>query len=82
MLLKTADEGSAVNSMPLVTKVRFVASTLLDALTSPNNTGDESAPASQRTRRAQTYLCKPSHEGPGAYADVVPRGLLEDLERD
>jgi len=47
---------AAVNSIPLVNKVQFVASTLLDAL--PNAGGDASTIASQRTQRAQNYLCE------------------------
>ncbi|ORY28647.1 fungal-specific transcription factor domain-domain-containing protein [Naematelia encephala] len=50
----------AVNSSPLVGKVRFVASTLLDAISPPNKDGDTSktniAGVSQRTIRAQSYL--------------------------
>jgi hypothetical protein len=46
-----------------VGKVRFVASTLLDALATPPNQNvetlsDEAQRASQRNSRAQNYLCE------------------------
>jgi hypothetical protein len=55
----------AVNSLPLVYKVRFVASTLLDALATPLASATASpGPAKsfqskslQKTQRAQSYLC-------------------------
>ena len=52
----------AVNGLSLVTKVRFVASTLLDALSSPQVNASPASPettrASQRLIRAQNYLCE------------------------
>lgn len=50
---------AAVNSVALVAKVRFVASTLLDALQSPSAPATpEMARTNDRTARAQGYLCE------------------------
>lgn len=56
-------KGSAVNTASLVHKVRFVASTLLDALAAPNapdqaGLNPDQARAMAKTQRAQTYLCE------------------------
>ncbi|KAL1407482.1 hypothetical protein Q8F55_006915 [Vanrija albida] len=61
ILSKIRLEVIAVNSFALVAKVRFVASTLLDALQSPpalpvHTTTPEMIRANERTARAQGYL--------------------------
>ncbi len=83
-LRNQVDQVVAVNSMPLVIKVRFVASTLLDALTGPSAGGDANAPVSQRTQRAQTYLCVflPSVIRAEEVLMMRLRGLFADIERD
>ena len=70
--------------MPLVIKVRFVASTLLDALNGPSGGSEQSLPVSLKTQRAQTYLCPycKSHLSSGFILMVPLRGFLEDIERD
>jgi hypothetical protein len=60
ILSKIRMEVIAVNSVALVAKVRFVASTLLDALqTSSSSLGQHggSPEMNERTARAQGYLC-------------------------
>ena len=53
-------DAAAINSVSLVTKVRFVASSLLDALANPNTIPSDPTPtqvkAALKTQRAQTYL--------------------------
>lgn len=49
---------SAVNSMPLVMKVRFVASMLLDAIGPEVEMHSIPQGLSNRIRRAQSYLCE------------------------
>lgn len=46
---------TAVNSVSLVAKVRFVASTLLDALNGESGS-ETTSQSSTRVQRAQTYL--------------------------
>lgn len=53
-------DSTAINSVSLVTKVRFVASSLLDALANPALVQQDATPAqikaALKTQRAQTYL--------------------------
>lgn len=60
ILSKIRMEVIAVNSVALVAKVRFVASTLLDALQSSANMPHDGTPevmrAAERTARSQGYL--------------------------
>jgi len=63
ILSKIRMEVIAVNSVALVAKVRFVASTLLDALQSSSSSNvhgasSEMMHANERTSRAQGYLCE------------------------
>lgn len=53
---------TAVNHAPLVVKVRFVASTLLDALATPAATpphpSTDHVRSGTRVQKAQSYLCE------------------------